>query len=554
MEYRISYQNPNRQYIDIVFSFKPQGAKRNTLQLPAWRPGRYELGNFAKNIKRVVAFNEKGEPLKIYKISRETWIVETVNAEEVQIKYAYYAAELNAGSTYLDEQQLYVNPINCCLFIPDRQEEACVLKLEIPANYTVAIALKELETNVFKAKDFDQLADSPFIASASLQKFGYHVANCTFYCWFQGLVKVDEKQLLKDFSAFSKAQIDLFGSFPCDQYHFLFQILPYSAYHGVEHSDSTVIALGPGPDVFKKEGRYEDLLGVSSHELFHTWNVKRIRPAEWWPYDFSQENYSKLGYLAEGATTWYGDEMLKRSGVFDDKAYFKTIEQLLDRHFNNPGVYNLSVAESSFDTWIDGYVPGVPNRKSSIYVEGALITMLLDVKIRQNSNNKYSFDDVMRSFYQEYYQQGKGITEEDYKIIVERFADENLDEFFESYVYGVEDIKEELQKALAFQGLAYESLASDLKHEAYYGFRYLENKVYSIFPDSPADIAGLSIGDEIIGINGVRIKDNIDQWMQHHLGEKAVFTIARSNGSIAELAIETNTAQNYYAKHKVKRI
>lgn len=554
MEYSISYQHPSRQYIDIEFSFENNGAKRHTLQLPAWRPGRYELGNFAKNIRRIHASNEKEQSLKIYKISKETWIVESANAETVRVSYSYYAAELNAGSSYLDEKQLYVNPVNCCIYIPERQEEACFLKLCLPEDYQVAIALKELETNVFKANNFDQLADSPFIASASMQKFSYHVANCTFYCWFQGEVKVDEKKLINDFMAFTKAQVELFGSFPCDQYHFLFQILPYSGYHGVEHADSTVIALGPGTEVFKKNGRYEDLLGVSSHELFHTWNVKRIRPKEWWPYDFSQENYSKLGYLAEGATTWYGDEMLKKSGVFDDQAYFKTIEQLLDRHFNNPGVYNLSVAESSFDTWIDGYVPGVPNRKASIYVEGALITLLLDVKIRQNSKDKHSFDDVMRTFYKDFYEKGKGVGEEDYKTVVERYAEEKLDSFFDDFIYGVKDLRKELIKAFKYNGLSFESLPSDIAHEAYYGFRYIDNKVYSVFPDSPADFAGLSIGDEIIGVNGMRNKENLDQLMRYHLGEKVSLSIAKSNGSLHDILFESNREKIYYAKHKVKRI
>ncbi|KAA3651305.1 MAG: M61 family peptidase [Bacteroidetes bacterium] len=553
MKYQLSFQNPSRHYLDIELIAKTEGEKTLQFQLPAWRPGRYELGNFAKNIQQWKAFDENGQVLNSKKLTKDLWEVNCEKADSVHIKYNYYSIDLNAGSTYLDEFQLYVNPVNCLMYIPNRQEEKCSIVLELPEDYKVATGLNSLGNNVFETANFDELADCPFIASNSLKKITYQVANTTFYMWFQGECKLDEAKLVRDFTAFTKAQMDLFGDFPTKEYHFLFQILPHQAYHGVEHSNSTVIALGPSYSIMDEKGRYEDLLGVSSHELFHTWNVKRIRPIEMQPYEFSKENYSRLGYLCEGATTWYGDEMLMRSKVFGDEAYFKTLNQLLDRHFNNPGVENLSVAESSFDTWLDGYVPGVPNRKSSIYVEGALITFMLDSIIKRNSNQKYSFDDVMLCFYEEYYKKNKGVSEADYKQVVERFANDNLDDFFAKYINGAENIEEQLKLSFQDIGLNYERNPADLFHEAYLGFKYIEDKVFSIYPDSTSELNGLSVGDTIHTVNGYKVNDDLAAWCKYFKDVDIYFGVTDSHGIAKVVCVEV-TDEVYYASYRVSRV
>lgn len=553
MNYKLSYQNPSRHYIDIEFTVDTRGEKSMQFQLPAWRPGRYELANFAKNIQHWKAFDENGKALSAKKLTKDLWEVACENANLIQVKYNYFAMDLNAGSTYLDEYQLYVNPVNCCLYIPQRPEEKCTIELDLPEDYIVASGLVSLGENKFEASNFDEFADCPFIASNSLQQLNYKVDSTTFYLWFQGECKLDEAKLVKDFTAFTKVQMDLFGDFPTKEYHFMFQILPHSAYHGVEHSNSTVIALGPSYSIMDDQGRYEDLLGVSSHELFHTWNVKRIRPIEMEPYDFSKENYSRLGYLCEGATTWYGDEMLMRSKVFDDASYFRTLNQLLDRHFNNPGAENLSVADSSFDTWLDGYVPGVPNRKSSIYVEGALNTFMLDAIIKKNSKDKNSFDDVMKCFYDEYYKAGKGISETDYKTVVERFANENLDDFFAKFINGAENIEKQLKLSFKAIGLTYDRKPADLFHEAYLGFRYLDNKVYSMFPNSTAELNGLSIGDTIHTVNGYKVNNDLADWCKYFKDEDIFLGITDAHGIANMVSLEVSE-EIYYGKHEVKRM
>lgn len=538
MNYNISYQQASNHYIDIKLEVNAENDSLLRFQLPAWRPGRYELGNFAKNIQSWEAFDEAGQKLSARKLTKDLWEVACEHANKVIIKYNYFANELNAGSSFLSEDQLYVNPVNCLIYEESRLQEKCTLTIEIPESYEIACSLKNIEQGIFEAVNFDELVDSPFIASASLKVHRFEEGGTTFYLWFQGECKPDWSLLENDFRAYTKEQIKLFGDFPTAEYHYLFQILPFSAYHGVEHSASTVIALGPSYSLFQKEGRYEDLLGVSSHELFHTWNVKRIRPIEMIPYDFSKENYTRLGYLTEGATTWYGDLMLLRSKVFDDEAYFRTFNQLLDRHFNNPGALHLSVADSSFDTWLDGYALGVPNRKASIYTEGALITFLLDIKIRSNTENKKSFDDVMRCFYTDYYKKGKGISEVIYKNVVEEVAGKDLTDFFTSYVNGSENYTEELELALAYLGLQMVKEPSLQFHEAYLGVRMIDNRIVSVFPDSPAARAGITVQDQPIAINNIQLKDNLSQWLTYFKEEEILIELVGAQGLVKTVKVE----------------
>jgi predicted metalloprotease with PDZ domain len=299
VKYSFSCENPSQQYISIKATFSVN-SKTTTVQLPSWRPGRYELGNFAKNVKGFRIFDENNKAVSFKKLVKDAWEVDTEGKKEIRVEYSYFAAELNAGSTFLNAEQLYVNPVNCCVFTEETKREPVELELAIPSDWKIAGSMKENGT-VLSASNFEELADSPFICSNSLQYNQYEVNGTIFHLWLNGEVKPDWKRLVKDFKAFTAKQLEKFMEFPVPEYHFLIHILPYKAYHGVEHQRSTVITLGPSYEVFAS--LYKELLGVSSHELYHTWNVKAIRPADMYPYDFTKENYSELGYICEGVTT-----------------------------------------------------------------------------------------------------------------------------------------------------------------------------------------------------------------------------------------------------------
>jgi predicted metalloprotease with PDZ domain len=551
IHYKFSIENPSNQYIQIQINFESSQALEH-IQLPSWRPGRYELGNFAKNVKNFKVYGDK-KMLAFEKTSKDCWKIETSGAKHIQVSYHYYATDLNAGSTYLDKHQLYVNPVNCCAFVVGREKENIEVHLEIPNSYQIACALPH-ENKVIKAKDFDELSDSPFIASASLQHDTYKVKDVLFHIWFQGEVKVNWEKILKDFNEFTSKQIEKFSEFPVSEYHFFFQIVPFRAYHGVEHQTSTVILLGPSYDIF--EANYVDLLGVSSHELYHTWNVKSIRPIEMWPYDFTKENYSKLGYLCEGVTTYMGDLFLLKSGVFKLKDYFLELNNQLQKHFDNFARFNYSVAESSWDTWLDGYVPGAPNRKVSIYTEGCLLALVTDVFIIRNSKEKFNLDDVMKSLYFDFYLHEKGVSEKDYQDVIEHLAGNSFQEIFDNYFYDSKPFEAIIVDAFEYIGLELVHKASSKYSYAKLGFKSIPQGqnfiVKAIYPGGPADMGGLMLDDEIIAINSYACGAELDKWLAYFDDDVKVLSVLR-RGKLIELTMPT-AVRNFYLDYSVKQV
>lgn len=532
--YKLSSENPENHLLDVEFLIKENKKSTIEVQLPAWRPGRYELGNFSKNIQKFEVVNSEGYPLEFEKLTKDRWRISTKENSEITVKYTYYAKDLNAGSTYVDDKQLYVNPVNSLLYVIGREEEECKVQINFQQNVKYATSLR-CDGDCLIAKDYHELADSPFIVSDNVQHYQFKVDDLKVHLWFQGEVKPDWKRLEYDFTKFTESQVKAFNSFVSDEFHFLFQITPYRAYHGVEHLKSTVILLGPSYDVFKDF--YTELLGVSSHELYHCWNIKTIRPKEMLPYDYSKENYFTTGYVAEGVTTYMGDQFLYRSKVFDTKQYIKEFNNYLKKHFDNFGRRNYSVAQSSFDLWLDGYVAGVPNRKVSIYTEGCLLAFVLDVLIIKYSNNKHTLDDVMQKLYSDFALKGIGYTDEDYQVISEEFAGVELDDFFENYLFGTEPYQKILNDSLNHIGFDLKEENSSLINEQY-GLKGLWRadgfEVTTIAPDSNAEIAGFAVGDKIKSVNSYNLSDNLSQWMSYFNGEEMIFEIERPQGNVSK--------------------
>lgn len=535
IKYTLSTQNKAQHFLDILCEIPVQNQSAIEIQLPAWRPGRYELGNFAKNIQSFEVYDEHNEPLQFYKITKDRWSIKpNNNSEKLFINYNYYAVDFNAGSTYVGEDVLYVNPVNCFLYVEELMNEPCSVEVPKEENQQIACGLKS-ENNVLKVSDFHQLVDSPFIISSQLQSKTYQSNGVEFYIWFYGECKPPWDKVVKDFKQFTDYQIQKFGDFPVLEYHFINIIHTYSSYHGVEHQNSTIITLGPTYDVFDK--LYTELLGVSSHELYHTWNIKNIRPKEMMPYNYKAENYSRLGYVAEGVTTYMGDLVLFESGVFGKEQYAKEFTSYLTRHFNNDGRLNLSVADSSFDTWLDGYEMGIPDRKSSIYTEGALLAFLVDVEIRKATNEDRSLHDVMALLYEKFGKEEKGYTEQDYLDAVKEVSSSDfIDAFYENYITEANDLTQLLDEALTYKGFNLE-----IKESANYSNRLgLKGtnekdgsfKVVHVKKDSLAYQAGLSRNDVIYSINGKIINSDINQWFTYYgLEEDVLLTVHRDNTS-----------------------
>jgi predicted metalloprotease with PDZ domain len=555
MHYKFSSPHPSDHLILVEMIVKGIDQDEILFQLPSWRPGRYELQNFAKNILQWKATNETGEVLTFTKLTKDCWKVKAEGATEIHIQYSYYAAQADAGACWIDDELFYINPIHCCMYVPEKILEPCEVEFNLPAHFTIATALKKSGQQKFSATDYHELVDSPLMASPSLQHHSYEVDQVNFNIWLHGESNPDWGRLVNDFRRFTQEEMKMMHDIPTQDYHFLVLALPYKFYHGVEHAHSTVLAIGPGNGIMN-ESLYVDFVGVASHELFHVWNIKNIRPHEMQPYDYTRENYSRLGFVYEGVTTYYGDLFLARCGVYSVTQFLKEISMRVQKHFDNDGRFNSSVADSSFDTWLDGYVPGVPNRKVSIYDEGCLIALMTDLMIRRKTNNEKSLDDVMRALYNDFAKKKIAYSEHDYISIIENLTNEGVADFFIDYVYGTEDYEPLLTDLVSHFGLKIQKSVSPRTSERDYGFKVSQNEatttVLRIATGSPSYEAGLGKDDEIISVNEVKVENNLEALLTHFHAAVVTLKVCTPMKKIKTIQLELSHDKYYPEYNLVK--
>ena len=486
MLYRIAPDTHQPHYLTIEARLTDINTDTVELQLPAWRPGRYELQHFAKNIQQFSVSDGAGQALPFCKITKDCWLVQTNGAPEIVARYTYYANVVNAGSSFVSNELLYINPVNLCLYADGRILEPCTVDIVLPETWHVAtglaalpgdktpnpvdagvglsdfaVAEKEMPyvtvpksarqtSRRWTSTDFYELIDCPILAAPYLRHIEFAVRGVAFHVWAQGHYPFDAARVVADFSRFAETQLAVFGEFPEADYHFLTIFLITAVYHGVEHRNSTVLVLGP--DLAGAE-LYQDWLGVASHELFHAWNIIRIRPAELLPYDLTRENYFETCFVAEGITTYYGDLMLRRAGVTDDATYKKELQVVCKRHFEQGGRAAQSLTEASWDLWLDGYEKGIPDRKVSVYHKGALVSLILDLHLRRKTNHTKTLDDVIRAMWQRFGKPFIGYTIGDYRAVVQEIANENMDWYFDTCITGNAPLAGLLNQYLAFVAL-----------------------------------------------------------------------------------------------------
>ena len=322
-----------------------------TLQLPTRRPGRYELGNFAQYVLWVEGVDEDGERMRLANktSTRGPFLQASQGGMAVSCGHSQQGRRASKRLVLRVRQ----------LLMYDLERQDCPPTSSSPTSsspeeggWALAVALPwDPGRGPRDAReDVQHLMDSPWMASPKLWHDHYREQGLDVHIWVHDTLPEDPARFVADHVAFTRAQLSYFGSFPVQEYHFLYLFPDRDVRHGVEHEDSTVIAIGPAERVRSEEG-YMEILGIASHELYHAWNVKRIRPAEWTPYDFTGPCPSELGYVAEGVTTYMGDLFLLEAGIVDLTGWCALMTKLLERHLNNPGRLNMSVAASSFDTW-----------------------------------------------------------------------------------------------------------------------------------------------------------------------------------------------------------
>lgn len=535
IKYEISYEKPHRHFVDFKAQFPVLGRSEMELSLSLWRPGRYEAANYASKV-RSISFSNQGSSLSSVKPKTNSWKIECAGLEYVEVSYSFYADHFDAGGCWLDDEQLYLNPVNCILFDVQHQNLAYEIKLDLPDGYQVASQLGHGDIHALQSPNFNELAEAPFICSKSLTHRTFESSGVLIHIWIQGDFLFDLDKFVEDHRLFAEEQIKDFGFFPSDDYHFLYHIPHVRAYHGVEHSRSTVISMGPSA----KSGEtkfYNDLIGIASHELYHTWNVKQLRPKVLTPYNYQEPRPSALGFIYEGVTTYLGDKYLWTTKVYDDEVYARELELKVLRHTHNPGRTALSLADSSVDTWVDGYILGTPWRKVSIYNEGALVSMIIDAKIHSLTEGKQGIEDWMRVLMQRCPLDKGGYDQDDLEATLLEVCGWSSSDFFRDYVYGTTDLVPLVNESLKELGwnLAIEN--NPKVHEDKFGFKMdKKNIVMAVFPDSAGEEMGLWLGDLV---------ESVD--------EKELVYVRKSSGErkVLHLPLGSNTC---YPIPKVSRI
>ncbi|MEM6271728.1 MAG: hypothetical protein AAF998_19985 [Bacteroidota bacterium] len=509
-QYTLSWTNPQSHTYTVDLQTTPATGGYTDFQVPAWRPGRYYIQDYAAAITGFSAADASGEALAWKKIDNNTWRVTNPRGGDIAIRYGAFANTMDAGSSVLSNEEAYFNPVNFFLHVRDRYAAPCTLTVaSMPPEWKAATALKRDKGahNVFTAADYHDFVDAPTILSPTLKTLHSRIGETDFYFHFQGEFPDDkevEDAYQTNMGQIIREQAAIFGGLPLSEYHFIYHLLPYNMGHAVEHKFSAAFAM---PDqVATSPAAIARLNSISSHEFFHLWNVKRIRPAVMWPYNYQDEAHTTLHWFTEGVTDYYTSLTMARCGLYERQVYFNILARTVAALENNYAAQVVSPSQSSFDSWLDRSEYGIPYHRISYYTLGSRVGMLLDLEIRRRTEGEHSLDDVMMDLWREHYEKDRGVGEDDVQRAVERVTGGDWQEFFTRYVHGTESMDyAEVFESFGLQwiekeqtGLGLQRLGIPRLKETEYGLL-----IPNVLPGTDADEAGLGGGDVITEIQGI---------------------------------------------------
>ncbi|UCG72802.1 MAG: M61 family metallopeptidase [Chromatiales bacterium] len=498
--------------------------------LPAWIPGSYLVRDYARHILSLQA-SGPGGPVAVHKIDKATWQVEPVNGP-LLLSAEIYANDLSVRGAFLDSRHAFVNGV--CVFptVAGHEGARCVVHIEAPADETqweVATALQRLSGveggfGAFTAASYDELIDCP-VLMGPLVRASFEVAGVPHTFSLVGKHDADLDRLAEDAATICATHADMFGGLPMPAYQFLVTVLNHG-YGGLEHCDSSALVCSrhdlPRPGETGVSERYRKFLGLVSHEYFHLWNVKRIRPAELTPYDLQSENYTRQLWLFEGITSYYDDLGLLRSGLIGADSYLELLGRTLTRVYRSGGRRRQTLEESSFDAWIKFYRQdeNSPNALVSYYAKGAMVALALDLELRLRTDGLRSLDSVMRELWKVYGTAGQGVPDGAFERLAEEVSGVRLDEFFHQALrttvdppvgillaqFGVRLVLRGAEGAADKGGRPGKREAEPL---AWLGLDTRQHgerlMIRHVLTGGPAHAAGLSAGDQLLALNGERL-------------------------------------------------
>ncbi|HGL5383606.1 MULTISPECIES: M61 family metallopeptidase [Burkholderia cepacia complex] len=549
----------------------PEGQR---FSLPVWIPGSYLVREFARNIVTLRAFNDAGRKVRIAKTDKHTWQAAPV-AGALTLRYDVYAWDLSVRSAYLDESGGFFNATAVFLSVAGREDAPCEVDIAKPAGaafrtWRVGTALPEAGGTrrygfgAYRAANYDELSDHPVtIGEFALATFDAHGVPHDIVIAGR-VTQLDLERLRTDLKRVCEAQIALFEpkskKAPMDRYVFM-TLAVSDGYGGLEHRASTALICNRTDLPVKgrpetTEG-YRTYLGLCSHEYFHTWNVKRIKPAAFVPYDLTRENYTSLLWLFEGFTSYYDDLMLVRSGLMSQDDYFAALGRTIGGVLRGTGRLKQSVAESSFDAWIKYYRQdeNATNAIVSYYTKGSLVALAFDLAIRARTRNRKSLDDVMRLLWQGYgrdFYRGKqaGVDENEVEALIEEATGIALGRLFADAVHGTRDLP--LGELLAPFGVTLApEVATGAAAKPTIGARLrggADCTLAAVYEGGAAHRAGLSAGDTLIAVDGLRVTGtNLDALLaRYRPGDKVeIHAFRRDELRTAKLKLDGPEVTRY---------
>ena len=515
--YSVSMSKPSTHLLEVEIRLKlPEAQKAMDLKMSVWTPGSYLIREYERHVEDFKAQDANGKPLSWQKTNKNTWHISNEGVREFTVTYNVYANELTVRTNELNDGHAFWNNAALLMFPDGHISAPSQITVRPFGSWKVATGLPPVDgkANTFRAENFDILYDSPFEVG-NFKEITFNVRGVPHRVVIDGEGNYDLQQLAVDMTKIVDEGAKIFGGFPMKNYVFIVNLRGGG---GLEHLNST--ALQYGAFGFKPRDRYTQFLRLVSHEYFHLWNVKRLRPDALGPFDYENENYTKLLWVAEGITSYYETLLLKRAGLITDKELLASKAETIDDLQNTPGRFETSVEDASWDAWIKGYRTdeNAVNNQISYYDKGDVVGMMLDVEIRTRSAGKRSLDDVLRYLFEEFFKKGRNYTPTDFQKAAELASGVSLDDFFSKYVRGKVEI--DYNATLAGIGLKLTRNEPN-KNRAYIGAELGEQNgrlmVQSVPMGTPAYEQGLNYNDQIVAIDGYRASQ---AFLQMYLGNK----------------------------------
>ena len=514
IRYTLSSFEPTTHRAHFRLTVPRTGGRPVDLILPVWAPGAYEIRESAREVRELTAHRRAdGAELPVERRAKNLWRVDPRGEAEVEIRYTVYGHDLSDDGFDVTEEHLYLNATRCLPWVDGRAGEPCELLLHLPEGWRAFAELPHLGEHPvrFRAADYEELVDTPVDCGrpVELELRAAGIPHRMVICGGPG--NYEAHRLEEDVRAIVDAQIRFFGESPLRSYTF-FVHLADRRDGGLEHRASTSLVVERNS--FRPREQYERFLTLVSHEYFHLYNVKRIRPSVLGPFDFSRENYTRQLWWMEGTTDYVSHLLVRRADRITPARYLEQVAELGQRYLRVPGRAVRSLEEASFCAWIDLYRPYEESRNQSVsyYLKGYLVSLALDLELRHRSEDRVGLEEVFRRLWRDYGRVGRGLAEEELPGAIASAAEMDLDAFFARYVRGTAelDLDAFAQRAGLRFGPAAKSPADAARTEpAYLGVETAAEgervRIREVLDGSPARRAGITPGDEFVALDGARV-------------------------------------------------